>query len=243
MYSVYRKELQGFFSSLIGYLTIGVFLLVLGLIMFVFPDTSLLNFSYATLDQLFEIAPWVFLILIPAVTMRALAEERQQRTLELLLTYPLSPTQIVLGKYFASLTIAVLALLPTLLYYYTVYELGSPQGNLDSGAIAGSYLGLVFLAGIFCAIGMFASSLSQNQIIGFLLAATLCFLMHYGFQFVSNLPIFVGRVDNAVQLFGIEQHYRSISRGLIVLADVVYFVSVAAWFLYVTVLRVKAERA
>lgn len=243
MGSVYRKELGAFFSSLVGYLAIGVFLILLGLVLFVFADTSLLNYNFATLDQLFEIAPWVFLILIPAITMRSLAEERQQRTMELLLTYPLTPTQIVLGKYFACLTIAALAILPTLLYYYTVYELGSPRGNLDSGAIAGSYVGLLFLAGIFSAIGVFASSLSQNQIVGFLAAAFLCFLVHYGFQFLSNLPVFVGKLDNLIQQLGIEYHYRSISRGLVLFPDIFYFVSVAGWFLYTTILNVKTQQA
>ena len=242
MLSIYRKELAGFFSSFIGYLAIGVFLLLLGLIMFVFPDTGLLNYNYASLDQLFELAPWVFLILIPAITMRALAEERQQRTLELLLTYPLTPTQIVLGKYFACLTIALLALVPTLIYFYTVYELGSPRGNLDIGGTIGSYIGLSFLAGIFCAIGLFASSLTQNQITGFLLSAILCFLVHYGFEYISDLPVFVGKVDNVLQQLGIEHHYRSVSRGLLVVPDIVYFISVAGWFLYSTILRVKAEQ-
>ena len=243
MGSVYRKELAAFFSSLVGYLAIGVFLILLGLVLFVFADTSLLNYNFATLDQLFEIAPWVFLILIPAITMRSLAEERQQRTMELLLTYPLTPTQIVLGKYFACVTIAALAILPTLLYYYTIYELGSPKGNLDSGAIAGSYVGLLFLAGIFAAIGVFASSLSQNQIVGFLAAALLCFLVHYGFQFLSNLPVFVGKLDNIIQQLGIEYHYRSISRGLVLFPDIFYFISVAGWFLYTTILNVKTQQA
>ena len=243
MWSVFRRELASFLSSLIGYLAIGVFLLILGLILFVFPDTSLLTFSYATLDQLFELAPWVFLFLIPAITMRTLAEERQQRTLELLITKPVTPGAIVSGKFLACLVIAVLAILPTLVYYYTVYELGSPRGNLDSGAILGSYVGLVMLAGVFCAIGVFASSLSQNQIVGFLLAALLCFVFHFGFQLFSGLPVFIGTLDNLVQQFGIEYHYRSISRGLVLLPDIFYFVSVAAWFLFLSVLSLKQVRA
>lgn len=243
MGSLFRKEILGFLSSLIGYLSIGVFLVLLGLVLFVFPDTSLLSYNFATLDQLFEMAPWVFLILIPAITMGSLAEERQQRTLELLLTKPLTPAQIVLGKYFACVALSALAILPTLIYYYTVYELGSPKGNLDSGAIIGSYMGLLFLASIFCAIGMFASSLSQNQIVGFLLAALLCFLVHFGFQYLSNLPVFVGSFDNLVQKLGIEFHYRSISRGLVLIPDVVYFITVAGWFLFTTTLVLKKQRA
>lgn len=242
MTSIFWREFNAFLSGLIGYLVIGVFLVLLGLILFVFPETSLLNYSFASLDQLFDVAPWVFLLLIPAITMRTIAEERQQRTLELLLTQPASPTEIVVGKFLACWALAALALLPTLIYCYTVWELGSPRGNLDSGAIAGSYLGLVFLAGIFCAIGIFASALSQNQIVAFLLAALLCFLLHQGFRYLSALPIFVGRYDNAVQLLGIEAHYRSISRGLVVLSDVVYFVSVAGWFLFASVQIVKRNQ-
>ena len=242
MVSVFLREFGSFASSLVGYLAVGVFLVLLGLLLFVFPETSLLEYKTASLDQLFELAPWVFLLLIPAITMRSLAEERQQRTLELLLTKPITPTQVVLGKYLACLVLAVLAIAPTLLYYYTVYQLGSPKGNLDSGAIAGSYLGLVFLAGIFSAVGLFASSLSRNQIVGFLTAALLCFLVHFGFRYLSNLPIFVGRYDNLVQQIGIDYHYRSISRGLVVFADIVYFLSAAGWFLALTVANVKAQR-
>ena len=243
MTSVFAREFRAFLSGLIGYLVIGVFLVLLGLVLFVFPDTSLLNYGFASLDQLFDMAPYVFLLLIPAITMRTLAEERQQRTLELLLTQPVTPTEIVVGKFLACWALAALALVPTLLYYYTVWELGSPRGNLDAGAIAGSYLGLLALAGIFCAIGVFASSLTQNQIVAFVLAALLCFVVYQGFQFVSGLPVFVGRFDNAVQLLGIEAHYRSISRGLVVLSDVVYFVTVAAWFLYAAVVSVnRAQR-
>ena len=242
MLGIYQRELSAFLSGLIGYLVIGVFLVLLGLILFVFPDTSLIEYNFATLDPLFDLAPWVFLLLIPAITMRTLAEERQQRTLELLLTQPVTPGEIVLGKWLACWTLATLALVPTLLYYYTVYELGSPRGNLDSGAIAGSYLGLVALAGIFCAIGVLASALSQNQIVGFVAAALLCFVFYIGFDYVSALPIFVGRYDNLVQLLGIEAHYRSISRGLIVVSDVVYFVTVAAYFLFAAVLAVKSAQ-
>ncbi len=239
MGSIFWREFSAFLSSLIGYLVIGVFLVLLGLILFVFPDTSLINYNFASLDQLFDIAPWVFLLLIPAITMRTLAEERQQRTLELLLTQPVTTLQIVAGKFLACWALSALALLPTLVYYYTVWELGSPRGNLDSGAIAGSYLGLLALAGIFCAIGIFASTLSQNQIVAFVLAALMCFVVYQGFDFLSGLPVFVGRYDNFVQLLGIEAHYRSISRGLVVLSDVVYFTTVAGWFLYLSVLVIN----
>ena len=242
MGAVFRREFSAFLSGLIGYLVIAVFLVLLGLILFVFPDTSLIEYNFASLDPLFDLAPWVFLLLIPAITMRTVAEERQQRTLELLLTQPVTPTQIVAGKWLACWALAALALVPTLIYYYTVHELGSPRGNLDSGAIAGSYVGLLFLAGIFCAIGVFASALSQNQIVAFVLAAALCFVVYIGFDYLSGLPVFVGRYDNLVQLLGIEAHYRSISRGLVVVSDVVYFVTVGAWFLFASVLVVKSAQ-
>ena len=146
MLSIFRKEINLFFSSLIGYIVIGVFLVVLGLFLFVFPDTSILNFGFASLDPLFSMAPNIFVFLIPAITMRTFAEEQQSGTIELLITRPISDWQIILGKYLASFVLVAFALLPTLLYYYTVYDLGAPQGNLDSGGIMGSYVGLLFLA-------------------------------------------------------------------------------------------------
>lgn len=235
MWSIFKKEINSFYSSLIGYIVVGVFLIILGLMIWVFPDTSLLNYNYATLDQLFDLAPLIFMFLIPAVTMRSFAEEQQNGTLELLTTKPLSDWEIVLGKYFASLSLVVLAILPTLIYYYSVYQLGSPMGNLDSGAIAGSYLGLVLLAGAFVAIGLFASSLTNNQIVAFLLATFLCFLFQWGFLYFSKLPIFVGKTDDIVQMLGIDFHYLSISKGVIDSRDVVYFLSLVAGFLALTI--------
>ncbi|MEK7254373.1 MAG: gliding motility-associated ABC transporter permease subunit GldF [Bacteroidota bacterium] len=242
MLTIFRKEINTFFSSLIGYIVVGVFLAIMGLIMFVFPDTSLLNYNYATLDQLFEIAPMVFAFLIPAVTMRTFAEEQQTGTIELLATRPLTDLQIVMGKYLAALALVAFALLPTLLYYLTVWQLGSPKGNLDSGAIAGSYLGLLFLAGSFCAIGVFASSLTNNQIVSFILAAFLCFLFHWGFLFFSKLPVFVGKSDDLVQMLGIEYHYVSISRGVIDTRDVIYFLSVIGVFVALTVTSLERRK-
>lgn len=239
MLSIFWKEINAFFSSLIGYVVIGVFLTIMGLMMFVFPDYSILNYQYATLDQLFNIAPMIFMFLIPAVTMRSLAEEQQTGTIELLVTRPLSDLQIILGKYFACLVLVAFALLPTLLYYYTVRDLSStpdlPQGNLDAGAITGSYIGLLFLAGVFVAIGIFASALTRNQITSFILATFLCFLVYWGFDFISRLPVFVGKVDDIVQMFGIDYHYASISRGVLDSRDMLYFLSVIAVFVAMTV--------
>lgn len=231
MLSVYIKEINAFFSSLIGYLSIVVFLLLTGLFIFVFPDTSLLHQPFATLDPLFSMAPLIFIFLIPAITMRSLSEEWSNNTFELLATKPLTTIQILAGKYFAALTLVVFAILPTLLYYYTIHELGSPRGNLDRGAIMGSYIGLVFLSMVFTSIGILASSLSRNQIVAFLLAAFLCFFMYYGFFYLSNLPLFVGNWDIFIQSLGIDYHYASISRGVVDSRDVIYFLSLSVFFL------------
>ncbi len=242
MLSIFAKEVNSFFSSLIGYIVIAVFLIILGLVMFVFPDTSLLDYKFATLDQLFDIAPMIFLFIVPAITMRFFAEENQQGTIELLATKPVRELEIVLGKYLAALLLVVFALLPTLLYYYTLYQLGSPKGNLDSGAILGSYIGLFFLAAVFAGIGIFASSLTNNQIVAFILATFLCFLLYYGFDYLSNLPVFVGRFDDLVQMIGIDYHYSSISRGVLDSRDLVYFLSVIAFFILLTLISLERRK-
>ncbi|MCI5081481.1 MAG: gliding motility-associated ABC transporter permease subunit GldF [Saprospiraceae bacterium] len=242
MLSIFWKEVHAFFSSLIGYIVIGVFLVLTGLLMFVFPDTSLLNYNYATLDQLFEMAPNIFMFLIPAITMRSFAEEQQNGTIELLATRPIHDFSIILGKYLANLLLVVFALIPTLLYYYTVYQLGDPIGNLDAGAILGSYLGLVFLSGVFVAIGIFASSVTNNQITSFILATLLCFLIHWGFLYFSKLPVFFGTVDDIVQMFGIDYHYASISRGILDTRDVIYFLSMIGLFLMLTLVSLERRK-
>lgn len=242
MLSIFQKELNTFFSSLIGYIVIGVFLVFLGLMMFVFTDTSLLNYQYATLEQLFSLAPLIFIFLIPAITMRSFSEEHQTGTIELLVTRPLHDSSIVLGKYFACLLLVAFALLPTLLYVYTVYSLGSPVGNIDLGAVAGSYIGLLFLAAGFVSIGVFASSVSNNQIVAFILATFLCFLFYWGFLFFSKLPIFVGRVDDVVQMIGIDYHYRSMSRGVLDSRDVIYFLSLITLFILATVISLGRRK-
>lgn len=231
MLSIFYKEINTFFSSLIGYIVIGVFLVFMGLMLWVFPDYSLLKYSYASLDAFFEIAPLVFLFLIPAITMRTFAEEKQTGTIELLMTRPLRDWEIVLGKFFACWSLVIFALLPTLLYYYTMHELGSPKGNLDSGATLGAYLGLTLLGGTFVAIGLLASSLTKNQIIAFITALFFCFLFYWGFDFLSRLPIFFGKTDDIVQMIGIDYHYASISRGVLDTRDLIYFLSVIGVFL------------
>ncbi len=233
MKSIFFKEINAFFSSIIGYLVISVFLILMGLFLWVFVDSSILEYNFASLDQLFSIAPFVFLFLIPAVTMRSFAEERQNGTIEFLTTKPITDTEIVLGKFFANFTLVIFALLPTLLYYYTVYDLGSPRGNLDSGAITGSYIGLFFLGAAFVAIGMVASVLSKNQIVAFILGSFLCFVCHWAFGYLADLNFLSGAMQLFVQKMGFSYHYTSISRGALHTRDLVYFISVVFLFLYI----------
>ncbi|OAV46062.1 gliding motility-associated ABC transporter permease subunit GldF [Lewinella sp. 4G2] len=242
MLAIFRKEINSFFSSLIGYLVIGVFLLVTGLFMFVFPDTSLLNFGYASLGPFFSLAPNILTFIIPAICMRAFAEERQTGAIELLVTRPLKDIEIVLGKFLACLGLVLIALLPTLLYYYTVYQLGSPVGNIDAGGTIGSYIGLVFLAMAFVSIGLFASSLTSNQIVSFLLALALSFFLYFGFSLVASLPIFFLNGENFIAGLGMQQHFHSLGRGLIDSRDVIYFVSLTAFFILLTVISLERRK-
>lgn len=238
MISIFNKEINHFFSSLIAYIVIIVFLVVTGLFMWVIPDTSVLKYNFATLEQLFSMAPLLFLFLIPAVTMSSFADEKQQGTLELLSTKPITSTSIVLGKYLANHLLALLALIPTLIYYYSVYQLGSPIGNLDSGGILGSYIGLFFLAGVYVSIGIFASSLTSNQIVAFVIGAFLCFVVHYGFSFIAD-SIFDGQIANFISKFGIEYHYQSISRGVLDSRDIIYFISLIIGFNALTIFNIS----
>lgn len=234
MYSLYKKEISSYFSSLIGYIVAIVFLVFMGLLMWLFTDTSILESNYATIDQLFSIAPMIFIFLVPAVTMRSFADEFKDGTYELLAVYPIEEWKIVLAKFFANGTLIAIILLPTLIYVYSVYQLGSPKGNLDVGATVGSYLGLILLAFVFVAIGLFSSSITSNQIVGFALGAFFCFFFLWAFQFVSTLPIFYGKVDDLIQRIGINYHYSSISRGVIDTRDIIYFISVIIFFLFLS---------
>ena len=242
MVAILKKEIIHFFGSLIGLMTIAVFLLVLGLMMWVLPDYSILNYPYASMDQLFMIAPAIFIFLVPAVTMRTFADEYTSGNFEMLRTKPLTLFDIVMGKYLAALLLVSLALIPTLIYYYSVYQLGSPKGNIDGGEIAGSYLALFFLSASFCAIGVLASSLTRNQIVAFLMGSFLCFFFHWVFYYLSKLPVFFGRWDDLVQQLGIDHHYLSMSRGVIDTRDVIYFVSFIGIFLILTMLATGRDK-
>jgi len=239
VYSILKKEITSYLSSLVAYVTIGVFLLVLGLFLWVFPDSSILDYGYAGLDSLFSTAPYLFMFLIPAITMRSLAEERREGTFELLLTRPLTDAQIVLGKFFASVVLVLFALIPTLVYYYSVWVLGSPQGNIDTGAVIGSYIGLFLLGSGFAAIGLFASSVSKNQIIAFTIAVFLSFFFYSGFDSLSSL---LSLQSLGLQHLGITEHYQSVSRGVLDTRDLCYFVCLGAVFIWATVLVIKIQR-
>lgn len=242
MFPIFLKEINSFFSSLIGYVVVGTFLVLMGLLMWVFPEYSILDGNYASLDTLFGVAPMVFMFLIPAVTMRSFAEEKQSGTIELLVTRPIADWQIVGGKFLASFVLVVIALLPTWLYYASVYQLGAPPGNIDFGGTIGSFIGLLFLAAAFVSIGIFASSLTNNQIIAFVLATFLCFFVYLAFDFLSRLPIFFGKTDDIVQSLGIDYHYNSISRGALDTRDIVYFISLISIFFAATLLALGKRK-
>lgn len=233
MWSILKKEVSGFLSSLIAYISMIVFLLVMGLFVWVFPDTSILEYGFASLDSFFGVAPWIFLFLIPAITMRSFSEENKSGTIELLVTRPITDLQIILGKYFAGLIIVLFTLLPTLLYYYTIYQLGATKGNVDSGAVIGSYIGLLFLAASIVSIGIFASSISDNQIVAFILAVFISFICFAGFDSFSKLDLF-GKVDNIIAQLGINDHYQSMSRGVVDSRDLIYFLGFIGFFILLT---------
>jgi ABC-2 type transport system permease protein len=231
MASIFWKEIHSFFSSYIAYLVIIVFLILTGLFMWVFPDSSIIDYNYAALDPLFSVAPFILLFLIPAITMRSFSEERQRGTIEYLFTKPLTDLDIILGKYFANFALVCIALLPTLIYYYSVFQLGSPIGNLDSGAIFGSYIGLLFLAAAFVAIGIFASTLTDNQIVAFILGSFLCFFVQMALGYIAKTPAFIGNLDRFLNFLSLDSHYNSMSKGAINSSDVIYFLSVIVCFI------------
>lgn len=234
MRSIFIKEINSFFSSVVGYVAIIVFLLACGFILWAVPQTSILDYGYATLDKYFELAPWLLMFLIPAVTMRAFPDEFKSGTIEWLSTKPLSPNAIILGKYFAVIVLVLFAIVPTLIYVFTIDNLSVIAHNLDSGGIIGSYIGLFFLAATFAAIGLFCSSLTSNQIVGFLIALFACYLLYTGFDAISKIPALYGKYDYYVNMLGLSFHYNSISRGIVDTRDIVYFCSVIVLFISLT---------
>lgn len=238
MLSILNKEIQSFFSSPIGYLVIGIFLVACGLFLFVFPgEYNILDSGFADIKAFFNLAPWIFIFLIPGISMKSFAEEKKQGTLELLLTRPIGFTQLVLAKYFGALILVILAIIPSVLYVITIHQLGNPVGNFDVGATLGSYLGLIFLAGCYTAIGIFASSLTQNQIVAFIISVFLCFLSYFAFEGLSTASNSGG--NYGLEYLGISYHYKSISRGVIDSRDLIYFLSFIFLFLKLTEIRLK----
>lgn len=237
MIALIQKEIQSFFGSLIGYLVIAVFLTINGLYLWVFSGPfNILDAGFADLSSFFELAPWVLIFLIPAVTMRSFSDEKRMGTMELLLTKPLSLHSIVLGKYFGALLLIVLALIPTLLYIVTLSELGNPPGNWDLGSTLGSYLGLFFLIIAYTAIGVFASTLSENQIVSFITAVFICFFMYYGFEGLADYNL-LGDSDYVLSQLGMMSHFDSVARGVLDTRDILYFLSLGFLFLGFTVLK------
>ena len=235
MIAILRKELNLFFASPIGYLVISVFLVTNGLFLWVFKgDFNILNAGFADLNSFFYITPWFFIFLIPAITMRSFSDEIRLGTIEILKTKPISGWQIIMGKYLGSFVLIILAIIPTLTYVYTVNRLGNPVGNLDFGSTLGSYFGLLFLAGTFTSIGLFASTLSNNQIVSFIIGAIFCFILFYGFDAMAELVSFN---NFQVETLGMNYHFRSLSRGVVDSSDIVYFISFSYLFLSLTKLK------
>ena len=233
MWMICTKEWRQFFSGLTGYIALIVFLLLNGLLLFVFPDTSLLDFGYASLNGFFDLAPWILLFLVPTITMRSLADEYKGSTFELLKTMPLSPSQIVYGKFLGSFLIVLLSLMPTIVYAVSLQAL-SAVGGLDIGSTIGSYLGLLMLGAVFTSIGICTSSFTNNTVVAFISGAFVCFLLYTGFEAISKLPVFVSGLDYYIEMLGIKFHYKSISKGVIDIRDVIYFTGVIFIFLFIT---------
>jgi ABC-2 type transport system permease protein len=234
MYTLLKKEISGFFSSLTGYIVIIVFFAINSSLIWIFEGGwNIFKIGYATLEPLFILAPWVFLFLVPAVTMRMFADEKKSGTIELLFTRPLSDFQIIFAKYIAGVILVLFSILPTLVYFYSVYQLGNPVGNIDIGGTWGSFIGLFFLAGIYVAIGIMSSSITENQLIAFVIAVLFSLFIFIGFDELSKMSI-LNTFNELIINLGINEHYKSMSRGVIDSRDIIYFLSAIAFFLIIT---------
>lgn len=241
MKSIILREIKSFFGSPVGYLVIALFLLLNGLFLWVFEgDYNILNSGFADMTPFFTLAPWILLFLIPAVTMRSFSDEKKQGTLELLLTKPLSIWEIACGKFFGSLLLIVIAIVPTFLYVYIISTLGFPEGNIDMGSTIGSYVGLLFLAAGYTAIGVFTSTLSENQIVAFIIAVLLCFVFYFGLEGLASA---LGNWSSWITVVGMQNHYKSMSRGVLDTRDILYFVNITIVFLTCTVFNLKSFKA
>lgn len=241
MKAILFREIKSFFGSPIGYLVIAIFLLLNGLFLWVFEgDFNILDSGFADLGPFFTLAPWILIFLIPAVTMRSFSDEKKQGTLELLLTKPVTIWQIVNGKFFGALLLIVIAIIPTLIYVWVVYGLGLPEGNIDLGSTLGSYFGLLFLIAAYSAIGIFTSTLSDNQIVAFILSVFLCFFFYFGFE---GLAGYLTSIEGTVSSLGMDSHFKSMGRGVLDTRDILYFVSVTVLFLSFTVFKLKSLKS
>lgn len=241
MKAILFREIKSFFGSPIGYLVIAIFLLLNGLFLWVFEgDYNILNSGFADLSPFFTIAPWILIFLIPAVTMRSFSDEKKQGTLELLLTKPISLWQIVNGKFFGAMLLIVIAIIPTFIYVKVISDLGMPAGNIDMGSTMGSYFGLLFLIAAYSAIGIFTSALSENQIVAFMLSVFLCFFFYFAFE---GLAAYIPSAENFISSLGMDNHFKSMSRGVIDTRDILYFVSLTILFLSFTVFKLKSHKA
>lgn len=240
MRQILIKEINSFLNSLIAYIIIAVFLTATGLLIWVFPETSIIDYGFADMSSFFSLTPYIFMFLIPAITMRMFSEERRNGTMELLLTRPLRDSDIILGKYLAGVALVLFSIVPTFLYYFTISHLGNPPGNIDTAGVMGSYFGLFLLGSAFTAIGIFSSSFTENQVTAFIIAVFLCFLLYFGFNAISSiggLSAFAIAIDG----LGMMYHYNAMSKGLIDLRDLVYFLSVIAVMLLLTNLVLKSR--
>ncbi|MNF29596.1 ABC-2 family transporter protein [compost metagenome] len=241
MKSIVLREIKSFFGSPIGYLVIAIFLILNGLFLWVFEgDYNILNTGFADLTPFFTLAPWILIFLIPAVTMRSFSDEKKQGTLELLLTKPLSIWQIVNGKFLGAMLLIVMAILPTFIYVAVISSLGMPEGNIDMGSTIGSYFGLLFLIAAYSAIGIFTSTLSDNQIVAFIVAVFLCFVFFFGFEGLSTV---LPTISSVIASLGMQDHFKSMSRGVIDTRDIIYFVSITVAFLSFTVYNLKSFKS
>jgi ABC-2 type transport system permease protein len=241
MKSIVLREIKSFFGSPIGYLVIALFLLFNGLFLWVFPgEYNLLNSGFADMSPFFTITPWILIFLIPAVTMRSFSDEKKQGTIELLFTKPLSVLEIVNGKFLGAFLLIVIAIIPTFIYVFILSSLGLPEGNIDLGSTLGSYFGLLFLIASYTAIGIFSSSLSDNQIVAFLIAVFLCFVFYYGFQGIAS---YLPAIENIIASLGIDYHFKSMGRGVIDTRDILYFSSLTTLFITLTVFKLKALKS
>ncbi|MDP3314054.1 gliding motility-associated ABC transporter permease subunit GldF [Lutibacter sp.] len=242
MIAILKKELNSFFSSPIGYLVVGVYLIINGLFLWFFKgDFNILHAGFSDLNSYFFLAPWIFIFLIPAITMRSFSDELSTGTIEILKTKPLTSWQLVLGKFYGSLILVILALIPTLIYVYSIYQLGNPIGNIEFGTTIGSFLGLVFLASSYTAIGIFCSSTSKNQIVSFIIAVCITFFFYFGFESIATL-FSSGATTFFIQNLGMSEHYNSISKGVVDTRDLIYFASVTFFFLALTNYSIQNEK-